>query len=345
MQDDEHSSVRLEIDLSKDLITKTNKYVDEPYSFEIMEKSREVQYNLWSEGDFLESTSVEQKVFLPHFIERGINKRGYYCDTLIQEFVCGTALSSLLVNGDLSKEAWFDILNKIVSVNKEVFHRESLEDDDIYNFYVPKEKRELYVEELSNRLNATIQSLSHTFSKENECFNYYSLSNNDIAEWKMFFELLIKECEKNITKDTLIYNGSCDRFVHNNLLFEHIIYDTFTDKIKFINPRSRKWDIIDKNNDFARLYLSAYAGYDALVDCKYSEVNGVINLSEKVRMNMEMCEDALDEIFEGKKTYLKLYSLFLMLEIATKDSLSIDRRVSLLKYASQLKKRFIFKAL
>ena len=67
-----------------------------------MEKSREVQYNLWSEGDFLESTSVEQKVFLPHFIERGINKRGYYCDTLIQEFVCGTALSSLLVNGDLS---------------------------------------------------------------------------------------------------------------------------------------------------------------------------------------------------------------------------------------------------
>ena len=35
-----------------------------------------------------------------------------------------------------------------------------------------KEKRELYVEELSNRLNATLQSLSQTFSKDNECFNY-----------------------------------------------------------------------------------------------------------------------------------------------------------------------------
>lgn len=346
MQEDDHASVKIEVDLDKEVITKINKYVDEPYSFDIMEKSRSVQYDLWSEANFLESATSEQSVFLPRFIERGINKRGFYCDTLTQEFVCGSTLSSLLINSDISKEGWSNLMNKIVSVNKEVFHKDSLEDDDeLYHSYVPKDKRKFYIEELSDRMNAVLHSLSQTFTKENECFNYYSLSNNDIAEWKMFFELFIKECEKNITKDTLIYNGSCDRLVHNNLLFENIIYDTFTNKITFINPRSRKWDVLDKNRDFARLYLSAYAGYDALVDYKYSERNGVITLSEKVRTNMEMCEDALDEIFEGTKTYLKLYALFLMLEIAMSDSLSMDRRVSLLKYASQLKKRFIFKVI
>ena len=344
IQSNEHSFVKVEIDLDKEVITKINKYADEPYSYEIMEKSRAVQYDLWSEANFLESANSEQGVFLPRFIERGVNKRGFYCDTVTQEFVSGSNLDSLLLNADLSQESWSNLLGKIVSVNKEVFHKDSLEDDDELNHsYVPKKKREEFVDEYATYLSSVLETLSQTFAKDYEPYNYYFLTNNDIAEWKMFFDVFVKEYAKYITKDTLIYNGSCERFVHNNLLFENIIYDTFTNKLTFINPRSREHQLVDKNKDFARLYLSTYCGYNALLNEKYSEERGIISLSDKVLRNMEMCENALDEIFEEDNFYLKHYALILMLEMATHEELSISQRVSLIKYANQLKKRFIFK--
>lgn len=344
IQSNEHSFVKVDIDLDKETITKTNKYADEPYSYEIMEKSRAIQYDLWSEANFLELANAEQSVFLPRFIDRGINKRGYYCDTVMEEFVTGSTLDSLLLNADLSQESWNTLLEKIVSVNREVFHRDSLEDDDeLYHSYVPKKKREEFVEEYTTHLNSVLEILSQTFSKEYEPYNYYFLTNNDIAEWKMFFDVFVKEYSKNITKDVLIYNGSCERLIHDNLLFENIIYDTFTNKLTFINPRSRQHQLVDKNRDFARLYLSAYCGYDALLNEKYSVDRSIISLSDKALKNMEMCENALDEIFEEDNFYLKHYALILMLEMATHEDLSVQQRVSLLKYANQLKKRFIFK--
>jgi hypothetical protein len=89
--------------------------------------------------------------------------------------------------------------------------------------------------------------------------------------------------------------------------------------------------------------LSAYCGYDALLNEKYSVDRSIISLSDKALKNIEMCENALDEIFEEDNFYLKHYALILMLEMATHEDLSVPQRVSLLKYANQLKKRFIFK--
>lgn len=342
IQNDEHSSIFVEIDLGRDTITKTNRYADEPYSFNVMEKSREVQYSLWSEANFLELANAEQSIFLPKFLERSVNKRGNYCDTITEQFIYGSTLDSLLLNGKLPKTTWKYLLEKIVEVQREVFHNDSLEDsDELYHSYISKKKRENYFSEYESKLSSTLYLLTEKFTKENEQYNYFVLSNNDIAEWKMFFELFLKEHERQLTKDNLIYNGSCERLVHNNLFFENIVYDTFSNKIFFINPRSREHDFVEKYKDFARLYLSAYCGMDALLCGKYSEERGIISLSEQVLESMSSCEDILDELFENN-LYLKHYAIVMMLELATSDKLSTEQQVVLLRYASQLKKTWLF---
>jgi hypothetical protein len=129
--------------------------------------------------------------------------------------------------------------------------------------------------------------------------------------------------------------------VHNNLFFENIVYDTFSNKIVFINPRSREHDFVEKYKDFARLYLSAYCGMDALLCGKYSEERGIISLSEQVLESMSSCEDVLDDLFENN-LYLKHYAIVMMLELATSAKLSTEQQVALLRYASQLKKTWLF---
>ena len=342
IQNDEHSSIFVEIDLGRDTITKINRYADEPYSFNVMEKSRNVQYSLWSESNFLELANAEQSIFLPKFIERSVNKRGNYCDTITEQFIYGSTLDSLLLNGKLPESTWKYVLEKIVETQRDVFHKDSLEDDDeLYHSYVPKKRRDEYFSEYENTLSTTLYLLTEKFTKENEQYNYYVLSNNDIAEWKMFFELFLKEHERQLTKDNLIYNGSCERLIHNNLFFENIVYDTFTNKITFINPRSREHDFVEKYRDFARLYLSVYCGLDALLCGKYFEGKGVLSLSEEVMKSMSVCEDILDELFENS-IYLKQYAIIMLLEMATSDKLTTTQQVALLRYASQLKKKWMF---
>jgi hypothetical protein len=56
---------------------------------------------------------------------------------------------------------------------------------------------------------------------------------------------------------------------------------------------------------------------------------------------MSSCEDVLDDLFENN-LYLKHYAIVMMLELATSDKLSTEQQVALLRYASQLKKTWLF---
>ena len=65
IQNDSYSTITVDIDFTKEQITKTNKFVDYEYSYKINELSRDVQYKLWSEANFLDIANKEQSIFLP----------------------------------------------------------------------------------------------------------------------------------------------------------------------------------------------------------------------------------------------------------------------------------------
>lgn len=334
----EYSSVFVEIDLVKEQIKKTNKYQDMEYSFTVNELSRDVQYNLWSEANFLDKADAEQSVFLPNLIEQGVNQRGEYCHYVVEEFVYGTSLDALLLNEKITEENWKFIISKILTNLKDVFHKDDIEDDDeLYHSYVPKKIREKYIDEYAEMMSDTLAELAHSFSRENQGTNYYHLCNNEIVEWKMFFDRFFEDYEKYATKDSLIYNGTCDRLVHNNLSFENIIYDTFANNLTFINPRSRSLEIVNKYKDYATLYLSCYCGVDALINGRYTTNKEEISISQPVFEQMERCLNILDDLL-GEPIFLREYALMLMFEMANSNKLKTEQKVALMRYASQLRK-------
>lgn len=341
LENNTHNSILINVNLSEEQITKTNKYVDYEYSYYINELSREVQYNLWSEAKFLSSATQQQSVFLPELIDQGINKRGEYCDWITEEFIHGITLDSILLYDNI--ESWKDITIKIINTLQNIFHIDELEDsDELYTSYVPKHTREnSYIVDVKNKFCNSVLNLKNEFSYDNREINNFVMDNNSIVEWNIFIDDFINEYSKRINKDNIIYNGSCNRLIHNNLTFDNIICDYYTNRIYFINPRSRKWDIIDKNIDYVYLYLSCYAGISVLnnnfytIDCK-----GTININENLYKKMLDCTKSFDDLLTDN-IFLKMYAiLVLLLESSKQNKYSTENRIVMLKYARQLKNSF-----
>jgi hypothetical protein len=104
----------------------------------------------------------------------------------------------------------------------------------------------------------------------------------------------------------------------------------------FINPRSRSYDIVNKNKDFATLYLSCYCGLDALLNGRYTANYKEITISHPVQQQMDCCLSVLDELFDDVE-FLRMYAIILMFEMANSNKLTTEKKVALLRYASQLK--------
>lgn len=341
IQNDNYNSIIVDINLDKEQITKTNKYANYDYSYEINELSRDVQYKLWSEANFLDLANREQSIFLPELVTQGVNKRGEYCDWIIEELIQGTTLESLLLRENLSKETWKTIFEKIIEVVTNTFHGDDIEDsDELYSSYVVKNIRERYVEDVKKTLLEMLSDLQSEFSYDNRFNNYFYLDGNAVVEWKMFIDDFISNYEKRADKDTIIYNGTCERLVHNNLTFDNILYDTFNTQLHFINPRSRQWEIVDKNRDFASLYLTCYCGLSALKYGLYSESNNTISIAYPIYERMSDCLYILDDLIIDNK-FIKMYSILLLLSCSSeKNKYSVEQRVAMLKYARQLKNSY-----
>jgi hypothetical protein len=116
---------------------------------------------------------------------------------------------------------------------------------------------------------------------------------------------------------------------------KNIIYDTFTNRMVFINPTSRNLDIVDKNKDYASLYMCAM-GLSAIDSKKFIEDCREITISKVAQERMNVCLDILNDLFDNSE-YLMMYALYEMFLIAHKK-----KDAYLLKYISQLRTSLYF---
>lgn len=334
------------VDLVKQQMTLTNKYADMDYDYETYQKSHQVQYNLFTLAQVLEEATDEQNVFLPNFIDRGINVAGEFTNEVTLEYVKGDTLSDWLFQ-NLPQETWDNMIRKVCLVMTETFHNICFEEGwDKYDSYLQARQIVAYRENLISRFNDALEMIN---SKYTCCCCYnqsdIALGNNDYAEWKMLIDEFAENMGCYIDKDSVISNMKNDKLVLGGCDFDNIIFDTYNNRLVFLNPLYRKYEIVDMYEDYAVLYLSAMVGVDAfennrLYTC-YNCNKECVKIPTAYRQQMEKAIRALDSFFKKDAFFIKIYGLLLCLEYVANYDGEPEIQAQILEHINGMKKLFL----
>lgn len=340
VQNDSYQHVTIEIDTVKQQITKYNKIADLEYTTKNHNESKKVQAKLFAEADVLDNLDAEQQIFFPRLVEAGITLGGDLINDITEEYVAGSTLESLLLNESVGRSSWKSIIDKLVEVISTVLHKDDLEREEVYWNSVEKKNRNNYADTMKLRFQSLSDLLAEKYSAVNYEDNLFVLSNQEVVEWKIFIDKFIDLYDKYINSDNIIYQGSFDRIVHGNLSFDNIIYDQFTSEMKFIKPIFKMKRIVNKMQDYAMLYLSAYTGFHSILNNKYI-MNEEISIPESVVKKMDYCIEALDEHFTGEESkFLKMYAIVLLLDNVLESSSLYS--ADMLNYIISIKNKIYF---
>lgn len=334
----EHSKVLVKIDREKQTLSKHNKFADLPYSHEVHQKSKKVQAMLFGEQDFLSKADAEQALYLPHLVSIGITLAGEYLDDITEEWIPYQKLDSFLVNSSLSDKEWSEVLNKIVKVLSEVFHKDGMEYDEMIDSIVPKKIRNQRLIAFRERAEGELETLQKMFCEGFWDEYYYTLSNNDVAEWNMFFDKLFELQERMVTQENTLYQGVCERRVHGSLSFDNIAYDKATGHMKFLNPHYKAVSIMHTLQDYAYLYTSCFVGIHALERGKYKNLNGSITLQQSIKETMDACTRKLDYILGSEIAEVcKMLSIYIIFSNVANGVYDAPTSIAVMKFLNQLR--------
>lgn len=334
----EHSKVLVKIDREKQTLSKHNKFADLPYSHEVHQKSKKVQAMLFGEQDFLSKADAEQALYLPHLVSIGITLAGEYLDDITEEWIPYQKLDSFLVNSSLSDKEWSEVLNKIVKVLSEVFHKDSAEYTEIADSIVPKKIRNQRLIAFRERAKGELEALQKMFCEGFWDEYYYTLSNNDVAEWNMFLDKLFELQERMVTQENTLYQGVCERRVHGSLSFENIAYDKATGHMKFLSPHYKAVSIMHTLQDYAYLYTSCFVGIHALERGKYKNLNSSITLQQSIKETMDACTRKLDYILGSEiAEFCKMLSIYIIFSNVANGVYDAPTSIAVMKFLNQLR--------
>ena len=334
----EHSKVSVKIDREMQTLSKHNKFADLPYSHEVHQKSKKVQAMLFGEQDFLSKADAEQALYLPRLVSIGITLAGEFLDDITEEWIPYQKLDSFLVNSSLSDKEWSEVLNKLVKVLSEVFHKDGMEYDEMIDSIVPKKIRNQRLLAFKDKAQAELEAVQNMFCEGFWDEYYYTLSPNDVAEWKMFFDKLFELQEKMVTQENTLYQGVCERRVHGSLSFDNIAYDKATGHMKFLSPHYKAVSIMHTLQDYAYLYTSCFVGIHALERGKYKNLNGSITLQKSIKETMDACTQKLDYILGAEiAEFCKMLAIYITLSNVANNAYDAPTSIAVMKFLNQLR--------
>ena len=333
---DSHTKYNIEIDAEKQQITKTNKYVNEDYDRCLWEKVRYIQGVLFSESSALSIPDAEQKIFLPEIVETGILQRGNFIDTLTEEYISGVKLNSFMTDQKLSYATWERLLDKVLKIINEVFHKNTMSYYDIRNELVDPKIIKDYVEKTKKFIIDTVNDISRKFTINNMEEYYYVMSCQEQTDLKIFAENLCNDVENHVREDNVFYQGSINRMIHGNISFDNILCDAFTSTIHFINPVIKEHQLSCKWIDYSYLYYSAVTGVHQICKGMYQEKDGVITIEKDAHDVMIDCERILDTYFTTNESdFYKRFALIILLDKIVKNDFKPELASTLLKYTQE----------
>ena len=333
-----HARVFVSIDREKQTISKHNKFADLPYSYETHQKSKKVQAMLFGEQDFLSKADREQSLYLPRFVSAGITLAGEFLNDITEEWIPYQKLDAHLANNSLSDKEWSMVLNKIVKVLSEIFHKDGMEYAEIADSIVPKKTRDYRIAVAKENAEKSLDALSKMFSEGFYEGDFFCLNHNDMAEWKMFIDKLFELQNKMVTQDNTFYQGVCERRAHGSLSFDCIAYDKASGTMKFLSPTYKSKSIMHSLQDYAYLYTSCFVGIHALERGKYKEINGRVTIQKSIMETMDSCVKKLDYILGPQNAeYCKMLAICITLSNVANSAYDAPTSIAVMKFLNQLR--------
>ena len=306
INNDSHLHHIINVDLKDQTMEFTNKYYDTKFTRETYEKSRNIQWDLWSHYNFLEYADNEQMAYLPYPIDRSIDIRGEYCDNIKVKWIMDPSLSHTMIYETINPNLWTNIFEKVCYILKEKFIKKNKcckcrIDDDII---------EKWLKDFLKDLKCSIACVYGCCPRCNA--NKY---NNDLYLWMELYDKLEMDLRNYINHDTLFYNGMENRYVHGNLTLENIKCNMTNGDIHFVSPYHRNREIVCTVEDYGMILRDTYAMYPLFQCGKFVDYgkNG-LDVPDYIAENADTITNAIGTHIGDDLELMKEYSLFMALK-------------------------------
>ena len=329
---------RFEVDPINQTLKKSVRYslrLDN-YSPEKAAYVKKLRKELFNEQDFLSACNANQRIFVPELIEVGTTKAGDYVDDITYEYITPVTLESHLLFGDMSKDNAEVCIEKLMTAVHNVFHNTEATPYDIAVSSISERNVGSYLRTKKESYIKVLDDYFKEYCPENIERNEITFTANDYNSWRSYIDAVFTEYEKICSADSIIQNGRCGRLVHGALTFDNIIYNSYDNTMKFINPKYPKHKIVNKHDDLVALLMSTFMNLHAILNGYYYECNHYIRipqvLEDKTALYLEVIEDLGENI-----PLFKLLSVLEFLKYSHENSISEEQRRAMIKYATQIK--------
>ena len=295
INNDSHKNHYVSVDLRDQTIEFLNKYSNINFSRKCYDICRNIQWDLWSEYNFLEYANSEQMAYLPYPINRSIDMRGEYCDRVKLRWIPDASLKYTMLYQTINQELWKNIFDKVCYILSSKFHKK----EDSPAFRIDKPIIEDWIRKLLHNAKCAIPPV---LGKRKE-----------IYFWMELYDKFEADLRKYINYDTLFYNGIENRLVFGDLSLEHIKCNLSNGDIHFVSPLYRTRKIVSPMEDYSSMLTDTYCLY-SLFECgKYIDYgkNGV-DMPDYIGDSAENITSAISNNISDIEL-MKEYSLFLSL--------------------------------
>lgn len=297
----EHENHFIKVSLLDQSIRLRNKYKMCQFSRGNYEKSRKVEWDLWSHYNFLEYSNNVQQTYLPNIIDRDIDIRGEYTDEITVKWIPDSSLRYMMLYQTHSSKIWHNIINKVCYILANIFHKKEKD----YHYRIDESVLEQYVNDLL---------------KDMKCSIPCNVSKNDWHWWMELYDDFAKRFRAFVNPDTAFYNGTDERLVHGDLSLDNVKCSIYTGMIHFVNPFNRLRKIVNILEDYSSMLVDSYCIYPIFETEKYiSYHKHGLDVPDFIADNSDAITTAITNNIPNYVILSKEYALFKMLQYAKND--------------------------
>jgi hypothetical protein len=250
----------------------------------------------------------------PRILDYSLSRKPF----VSMEYIGYPSLSELWLYGDINVPIWKSILKRLMSIVSLLMEdKKYVSKEDYYNMYIKK-------------TNQRVRKLTSTSQRLRELLGYKSIiiNGSKYKNWNLVKGDVFEHVQK-------MYDSKDNCFIHGDLCFSNILYDTKNGIFKFVDPRGKWGSNIygDVKYDIAKLRHSISGKYDFIINNLFniSVLGNNISLKVFSDPHHSEIENFFDELISNywKLTHIKLIEGLLFMSMLPLHNDNEKRQIAL----------------
>ncbi|GGO79130.1 hypothetical protein GCM10012276_38160 [Nocardioides deserti] len=242
----------------------------------VLTKSSSREGRIDAEASWFESLPAAMRIYVPQFMGRSPDRTSYSL-----EYLYLSPLSDLYVFGELTKQAWANILDAVCQFVED--SRQAVSEDGIPSKFVDEYRRKGY------------ERLAEFAAQGGDVDRLVSVNGAPPTSLRKMHDALcaLLEDRKEVS----------EKLSHGDLCLSNILYDFRTRGVRLIDPRGSNLNgevslYSDELYDLAKLNHSFIGGYDLILAGRYA-LDRVADDSINFRVKRTPSQEAISNQFRG----------------------------------------------